>query len=114
MASGEPTIGFLGLGVMGAPMAGNLLAAGHRVVAWNRSPGPLAKLVEAGARGVTALGITARLGTPRVRAGTAVRRGRVLAGDEQPDQRGPERRSLADPHDRKPPPRHVGGGSLSP
>jgi 2-hydroxy-3-oxopropionate reductase len=46
------TVGFLGLGVMGAPMAGNLLAAGHDVVAWNRSPEPLAKLVEAGARGV--------------------------------------------------------------
>jgi 2-hydroxy-3-oxopropionate reductase len=45
------TVGFLGLGVMGAPMAGNLLAAGHEVVAWNRSPAPLAKLVEAGARG---------------------------------------------------------------
>jgi 2-hydroxy-3-oxopropionate reductase len=45
------TIGFLGLGVMGGPMAGNLLAAGHDVVAWNRSPEPLTKLVAAGARG---------------------------------------------------------------
>jgi 2-hydroxy-3-oxopropionate reductase len=27
------TIGFIGLGIMGAPMAGHLLAAGHRVVA---------------------------------------------------------------------------------
>jgi len=44
------TIGFIGLGVMGAPMARNLLEAGHEVVAWNRSPGPLAALVEAGAR----------------------------------------------------------------
>jgi 2-hydroxy-3-oxopropionate reductase len=44
-------IGFLGLGVMGAPMARNLLAAGHDVLAWNRSPEPLAELVEAGARG---------------------------------------------------------------
>jgi 2-hydroxy-3-oxopropionate reductase len=44
------TIGFLGLGVMGAPMARNLLAAGHEVVAWNRSPAPLEALVEAGAR----------------------------------------------------------------
>jgi len=43
-------IGFVGLGVMGAPMAGNLLAAGYDVVAWNRSPGPLEALVEAGAR----------------------------------------------------------------
>jgi 2-hydroxy-3-oxopropionate reductase len=44
-------IGFLGLGVMGGPMARNLLAAGHQVLAWNRSPEPLAELVEAGARG---------------------------------------------------------------
>jgi 2-hydroxy-3-oxopropionate reductase len=44
-------IGFIGLGVMGAPMARNLLAAGLEVVAWNRSPEPLAALVEAGAQG---------------------------------------------------------------
>jgi 2-hydroxy-3-oxopropionate reductase len=43
-------IGFIGLGVMGAPMARNLLAAGHEVVAWNRSPAPLEALAEAGAR----------------------------------------------------------------
>jgi 2-hydroxy-3-oxopropionate reductase len=51
VATGDSTIGFLGLGVMGGPMARNLLAAGHEVVAWNRSPEPLAELVEAGARG---------------------------------------------------------------
>jgi 2-hydroxy-3-oxopropionate reductase len=45
------TIGFIGLGVMGAPMARNLLAADFEVLAWNRSPEPLAALVEAGARG---------------------------------------------------------------
>ncbi len=44
------TIGFIGLGVMGAPMARNLLAADYDVIAWNRSPEPLAALVEAGAR----------------------------------------------------------------
>jgi 2-hydroxy-3-oxopropionate reductase len=44
------TIGFLGLGVMGAPMARNLLAADLEVVGWNRSPAPLEALVEAGAR----------------------------------------------------------------
>ena len=43
------TVGFIGLGIMGAPMARNLLSAGHRVVAWNRSPGPLEALAEAGA-----------------------------------------------------------------
>ncbi len=51
MTPGDPTIGFLGLGVMGAPMARNLLAADCEVVAWNRSPEPLAELVAAGARG---------------------------------------------------------------
>ena len=29
---------FLGLGVMGFPMAGHLAAAGHAVTVWNRSP----------------------------------------------------------------------------
>ncbi len=32
------TIGFIGLGVMGGPMARHLAAAGHRVVAFNRTP----------------------------------------------------------------------------
>lgn len=32
------TIAFLGLGVMGAPMAGWLVSAGHAVRGWNRSP----------------------------------------------------------------------------
>ena len=31
-------IGFIGLGVMGAPMARNLVAAGFDVVTYNRSP----------------------------------------------------------------------------
>jgi 2-hydroxy-3-oxopropionate reductase len=43
-------IGFIGLGVMGAPMARNLLAADYKVVAWNRGKAPLEALVEAGAR----------------------------------------------------------------
>ena len=44
----EP-IGYVGLGIMGLPMARNLLAAGRPVVAWNRSPGRLAQAVGAGA-----------------------------------------------------------------
>ena len=43
-------IGFIGLGMMGSAIAGNILAAGHDVTVWNRSPGPKAKLKEAGAR----------------------------------------------------------------
>ena len=31
------TLAFIGLGVMGAPMAGHLAAAGHRVIAYNRT-----------------------------------------------------------------------------
>jgi 2-hydroxy-3-oxopropionate reductase len=50
MATTNATVGFIGLGVMGAPMARNLLAADLEVVAWNRSPGPLAELAAAGAR----------------------------------------------------------------
>jgi len=30
-------LGFIGLGVMGAPMAGHLVAAGHEVTVWNRT-----------------------------------------------------------------------------
>ena len=32
-------VAFLGLGIMGAPMATNLVKAGHDVTVWNRSPG---------------------------------------------------------------------------
>jgi 3-hydroxyisobutyrate dehydrogenase/2-hydroxy-3-oxopropionate reductase len=32
-------IAFLGLGIMGGPMAKNLVKAGHEVKAWNRTPG---------------------------------------------------------------------------
>lgn len=34
-------IGFLGLGIMGKPMAQNLVKAGHEVKVWNRTPGKL-------------------------------------------------------------------------
>jgi 3-hydroxyisobutyrate dehydrogenase-like beta-hydroxyacid dehydrogenase len=41
-------IAFLGLGTMGLPMAANLLKAGYRVRAWNRSPAPASKLATLG------------------------------------------------------------------
>ena len=45
----EPTpsrrVAFLGLGVMGHPMAGHLAAAGHRVTVYNRSPAKAAQWV---------------------------------------------------------------------
>jgi len=45
----EP-VGFIGLGVMGRPMALNLLKAGFPLVVHNRSRGPVDALVAAGAR----------------------------------------------------------------
>jgi 2-hydroxy-3-oxopropionate reductase len=42
-------IGFIGLGIMGRPMARNLLAAGYPLTVFSRSPGPVDELVEAGA-----------------------------------------------------------------
>jgi 3-hydroxyisobutyrate dehydrogenase len=42
-------MGFIGLGIMGRPMATNLLRAGFQVTAWNRSEPPRAALADAGA-----------------------------------------------------------------
>lgn len=44
----ERTIGFIGLGIMGEPMAANLIDAGYDVVGHNRSPEPVDELVEHG------------------------------------------------------------------
>lgn len=41
-------IAFIGLGIMGSPMAGHLAKAGHQVVGYNRSPERTKALVEAG------------------------------------------------------------------
>lgn len=45
------TIGFVGLGIMGLPMAENLLDAGYRVVGHNRSRSPVEELIEHGGEG---------------------------------------------------------------
>lgn len=45
----EEAIGFIGLGVMGEPMARNLLRSGTPLVVWNRSPRKSALLAGAGA-----------------------------------------------------------------
>lgn len=42
-------VGFIGLGVMGRPMAHNLLSDGLEVIVHSRSPGPVEELVAAGA-----------------------------------------------------------------
>lgn len=41
-------IGFIGLGIMGQPMAKNLIDAGYTVIGYNRSEGPVNELVEYG------------------------------------------------------------------
>ena len=45
----QKRIGFIGLGIMGRPMARNLLKAGYPLVVWNRSRPGIEALVEAGA-----------------------------------------------------------------
>jgi|SRR5579871_660294 len=42
-------VGFVGLGIMGGPMAGHLVSAGMDVTVWNRSPGKAEPLAKAGA-----------------------------------------------------------------
>ncbi len=49
-ADPEEKLGYLGLGMMGLPMARRLLNAGHDVTVWNRSAGKAAALVQAGAK----------------------------------------------------------------
>ena len=45
------TVAVIGLGIMGGPMAANLVKAGFEVVGYNRSPDKVAALVETGGRG---------------------------------------------------------------
>lgn len=45
----------LGLGHMGAALAGRLLETGHEVTVWNRTPGRAADLVEGGAHEATSI-----------------------------------------------------------
>jgi HAD superfamily hydrolase (TIGR01450 family) len=47
------TVGVIGLGAMGSRIATRLLAAGHHVVVWNRSPEKLSPLIELGAVAAT-------------------------------------------------------------
>jgi 2-hydroxy-3-oxopropionate reductase len=55
----EP-VGFIGLGLMGKPMAMNLLKRGYPLVVHSRSPGPVEELVQAGATPATSPAAVAR------------------------------------------------------
>jgi len=48
--AGKPMIGFLGIGLMGKPMAINLLKAGFPLIAWNRTTAKAADLATHGAQ----------------------------------------------------------------
>ncbi|MEA3349722.1 MAG: NAD(P)-binding domain-containing protein [Chloroflexota bacterium] len=48
--STKPTVGYIGLGLMGNPMAGNILQAGYPLVVHNRSRAAVKELVAEGAK----------------------------------------------------------------
>ena len=54
------TVGFVGLGIMGLPMAKNLLDAGYDVIGHNRSREPVEELAEYGGEGAETAEETAR------------------------------------------------------
>ncbi|MDQ0736514.1 2-hydroxy-3-oxopropionate reductase [Arthrobacter agilis] len=49
------TVAIIGLGIMGLPMAVNLVKAGHDVIGYNRSQDKTDQLVEAGGRGASSV-----------------------------------------------------------
>lgn len=49
------TVAVIGLGIMGLPMAINLVKAGHAVTGYNRSPGKVEKLVAEGGKAATSI-----------------------------------------------------------
>jgi 2-hydroxy-3-oxopropionate reductase len=54
-------VGFIGLGIMGKPMARNLIKAGHRLVVYDVLPEPVAEMAASGAaRGESASEVAAR------------------------------------------------------
>lgn len=55
-----PTIGWIGAGRMGVPMAGFILKAGYPLVAFSRSPASRQKLIVQGARAATSVAECAR------------------------------------------------------
>ena len=56
-------VGFIGLGIMGRPMALNLVRAGHALHVWTRRPRSMGPLLEAGATGHVSAADAARAST---------------------------------------------------
>src|SRR5688500_14071322 len=54
------SVGFIGLGLMGRPMAKNLIKAGFSLVVHSRSQGPVDDVIAAGARGASSPAEVAR------------------------------------------------------
>lgn len=50
MSTNIRSVGYIGMGIMGAPMAANLLKAGYAVTVWNRTAAKCDALVQQGAR----------------------------------------------------------------
>lgn len=49
MTTRNETVGFIGLGIMGLPMARNILKGGYPLVAWNRTASKVDEIADAGA-----------------------------------------------------------------
>lgn len=54
------TVAVIGLGIMGGPMAANLVKAGYDVIGYNRSPSKVDRLVQQGCRAAADVGEAAR------------------------------------------------------
>jgi 2-hydroxy-3-oxopropionate reductase len=55
----QPTIGVVGLGIMGGPMAANLLRAGHTVIGYDTQAASLERLTAAGGQAADSVAATA-------------------------------------------------------
>jgi 3-hydroxyisobutyrate dehydrogenase-like beta-hydroxyacid dehydrogenase len=74
-------VGFIGLGAMGSGIVRRLLAAGHEVTGWNRTPAKAAPLVEEGMRVAATPGDAAAAGEVVITMLTDVRALEVLADE---------------------------------
>src|SRR2546423_14114204 len=87
------TIGFIGLGNMGAPMAANLLKAGHQVIGYDLVASARAALEERGGRAATSAAEAAAAGEiviTMLPAGPPGREGYLRPGrDHPPPEPGP-------------------------